>query len=59
MSTDTITALIALRVLVETRNDLFAHADEVEGEELRAFIFKDNTGMWAKAAGALKGIDSL
>lgn len=53
-TTENITvALVALKVLLETRNDFFTHADEVEGEELRAFVIKDNTGMWAKAHEAL------
>jgi hypothetical protein len=30
----------------------------VGGEELRAFIFNDNSGMWAKAEAALEAMDA-
>jgi hypothetical protein len=46
-------AITALRILVNTREDLCANAEDVGGEELRAFLFKDNTGMWGKAKASL------
>jgi hypothetical protein len=51
-------AQVALRILVQTRVELCANAEDVGGEELRAFIFNDNSGMWAKAEAALEAMDA-
>jgi hypothetical protein len=64
LSEDTVIAMIALRILVATRNDLYERQYEMpakrlaKSEELRAFILRDNTGMWAKAEAALKAMDT-
>lgn len=54
VSANLVTALTVLSILLSARDGLCANAEDVDGEELRAFVFKDNTGIWAKARGCLR-----
>ncbi len=56
MNEHTVTALVALRSLVATRNELDTNFSGPK--EVCDFVFKDNTGMWAKAESALKAMDA-
>lgn len=56
LSEDTVTALVALRILVAKRVELFDARDSANA--LRDFIYGDSTGMWVKAEGALKAMDA-
>jgi hypothetical protein len=57
LSEDTVQALIALRILVAKRVELFDGRDTTH-DKLVAFLIQDTTGMWAKAAAALKAMDA-
>lgn len=50
---NTVIALTALRILVNTWKDFNENAEDIDGETMRAFLLKDNTGMWRKAAASL------